>query len=70
MEVRELQDKLSKLPADAQVHIYYEDGHQFFGIDDVSLDAGTPSRDAAGKPHFRFESSGLVKWVFITISPD
>jgi hypothetical protein len=71
MTVKELRDKLSKLDDKANVAVYWEDGqpYQCFGIDDVSLNKGTPSRES-GKAGFKFESSGSVTWAFITIMPE
>jgi len=70
--VKALQEQLSKFPPDAHVAIYLEDGSpdQFFGIDDVSLTEGTPSRDSKHKARFKFERGGPANWVFISISPE
>jgi hypothetical protein len=66
MTVAELREKLSKLPADEKVVVYWEDGaeHQYFGIDDVSMTKGNPSRHEDGKAGFTFDSKGEANWLF------
>jgi hypothetical protein len=71
MTVSELREKLSKQPADTRVVVYWEDGaeHQYFGVDDISLTKGNPSRKD-GKVGFEFTSKGLAEWLFISVSPE
>jgi hypothetical protein len=67
MTVANLQDQLSKLPADARVVVYWETDNQFFEIDEVSLRKGTPKR-IKGKAGFEFDSqSGIAAWVFVSV---
>ena len=71
MTVKELRDKLSGVDDQTKVVAYREDGPetQFFEIDEVSLTKGTPDR-LKGKPVFKFDSQGLVAWLFISITSD
>ena len=66
MSVAELQKQLSKFPADAKVVVYWEGDNQFFEVDEVSLNKGTPSR-IEGKAGFSFDGSGPASWVFISL---
>jgi hypothetical protein len=70
--VKALREQLSKLPPDAHIAVYWENGKpdQIFGIEDVSLTEGTPSRDSKHKARFKFERGGPAKWVFISISTE
>jgi hypothetical protein len=72
MTVGKLQEQLSKYPADTKLVVYWEGGHphQCFGIDDVGLHTGTPSRDSSNNARFKFEPAGPSNWVFINITPE
>jgi hypothetical protein len=72
MTVKELRDKLTTMPDDMDVVVYWEDGaeHQCFGIDEVSAHKGNPCRTAGGKAGFQIDSKGLVTWLFISVSPE
>ncbi len=71
MNVKELRDKLTQIPDDMNVVVYWEDGaeHQCFDIEDVSPDRGTPQRLPDGKAGFPFEKKGSTEWLFISVSP-
>jgi hypothetical protein len=72
MTVEKLREKLSKQPADAKVVVYWEDGadHQYFGLDDISMHKGDPSRAENGRVGFTFDSKGDANWMFISVSPE
>lgn len=72
MTVKELRDRLSHLDDKTQVVVYWENGNEqhCFGIDDVSLKRGTPTRLGSGKAAFAFDAQGLVSWLFIVVSPE
>jgi hypothetical protein len=71
-KVKDLREKLSKLDDNASIFVYWEDGkeHQFFGIDDVALARGTPSRLTNGGVSFAFDNKGPATWAFIEVSPE
>jgi hypothetical protein len=72
MTVKELRDKLAKIPDDMRVVVYWEDGaeHQFFGIDEVSVTTGNPCRTSGQKAGFAFDSKGVATWLFVCVSPE
>jgi hypothetical protein len=72
MTVGKLQDLLSKHPADTNLVVYWEEGNpdQCFGIDGISMDTGTPSRDSSGKARFKVERDGPATRLCINISPE
>jgi len=72
MTVSDLQAKLSKLDGRRKVVVYWEDENEthFLGIDDISVQRGTPKRLANDKPGFTFDREGPVEWVFIAVSPE
>jgi hypothetical protein len=72
MTVKELRDKLSGFQDGTSVYVYWEEGseHQFFGIEDVSMQKGEPKRFSDGKVGFKFDSNGPVSWLFLSVGPE
>jgi hypothetical protein len=70
MSVRELREKLSRFDEGTQVVVYAEEEPkgQFFEINDISIETGTPMRAEGGNAAFRFEKGGPASWVFISVS--
>jgi len=72
MKVKELRDTLSTFDGEMLVYVYWEEGadHQYFGIDDVATQTGTPVRLDNEKVTFEFGKDGPATWVCISISPE
>jgi hypothetical protein len=72
MTVKELREKLARLDDKADIYIVWEDGNEsrFFGIDEVSLQRGTPRRHPSGKVGFTWDHKGPVEWAFISASEE
>jgi hypothetical protein len=70
--VGKLREQLAKLPAEATLIVALEtdDRVELFGVDDVSMRRGTPSRDNRGSAAFTFDGTGPTNWAFINISPE
>ena len=68
MTVGELAKSLEGLdPKTYVVVIHEKDGNsEYLDIDHIVPGVGTPSRNRAGKPGFKFEKDGPAKWLFIT----
>jgi hypothetical protein len=71
MTVKELQDKLSKLDANADVIVLWEEGKEqhLLDLDDVSLRRGVASR-RDGKKAFVWDSKGPAAYVFVSVSEE
>jgi hypothetical protein len=72
MTVKELREKLARLDDKADIYIVWEDDNEsrFFGIDEVSLQRGTPRRHPSGKVGFMWDSKGPVEWAFISVTEE
>lgn len=75
MTVAELQQKLSEIPSNTRVVVYWEKGGfqlgadgVLFEIDEISLQKGTPSRDDE-KAGFEFDPKGPASWAFMSVTP-
>jgi hypothetical protein len=70
MTVGELRKQLEGIDPKTNVALYREtdEGTEFFDVTDVSLSTGTTLRNehTAYKAGFRFESTGLEKWLLIS----
>ena len=72
MTVNDLRAKLANLDGRQKVVVYWEDENEthFWGIDDISVERGTPKRLGNDKPGFTFDRKGPAEWVFIAVSPE
>lgn len=73
MTVYEVRAKLSEVDDNKQVFVYWEDEeneNHVFGIQNISVQRGSPIRLADGKAGFTFDGKGPAEWVFVEISPE
>lgn len=70
MTAGELRKRLEGVEPKTTVAIYRQthEGAEFFDVTDVSMSTGTPMRNEhTHKADFRFESTGPVTWMLISI---
>ncbi len=72
MTVAELAKSLEGLDPRMYVAVIHENegNSEFLHIDHVAPGVGTPVRNNADKPGFKFDKDGPEKWLFITAVED